>query len=579
LLYSEVMSDDAVTQVTPRDGVAAAVAHAAPSDLPTTLGKYRVLLQLGRGGMATVYLAVTESAAGVNKLVALKALLPGFASEPEALAMFLDEARLAVQLNHGNLVQTYEVGQEGDRHVIAMEYLEGQSLAHVQRRSEKRGQQLPLGLHLRVLIDVLEALHYTHELTGYDGVPLHPVHRDVSPQNVFITYDGRTKLLDFGIAKAATSTTHTAVGSVKGKIAYMSPEQLAGEAVDRRADIYSTGCMLWAAAAGQKLWKDLPDARILRDVMLHAIPSPRHVNPDCDPELERIVMKSLARAPERYASALELQHDLERFCENKGVQHRPREIARFVTEAFSDVRAEQRATVERELSRVTSGVVGARTATRAATPQARSLAPDPQQFTALTQTVSVSTSNASVSKVRSKPLWGWAVAGLFVVGGGLSALLTRSPPSVEAEPASSVRTAASAAAAPEPLSVHVTLRSSPSTAQLFLDGKPVAGNPALHVFPKNDVVYAVRAELPGHHPATAEFNAKRDAVVELTLQKLPPDPVALVAPVAPVTPARKTRAGAAARKTATKPALRESGCAQPFIVGADGIRRVKPNCF
>jgi serine/threonine protein kinase len=161
LLYSEVMSDDAVTQATPRDGVAAAVAHTARSDLPTTLGKYRVLLQLGRGGMATVYLAVTESAAGVNKLVALKALLPGFASEPEALAMFLDEARLAVQLNHGNLVQTYEVGQEGDRHVIAMEYLEGQSLAHVQRRSEKRGQQLPLGLHLRVLIDVLEALHYT----------------------------------------------------------------------------------------------------------------------------------------------------------------------------------------------------------------------------------------------------------------------------------------------------------------------------------------------------------------------------------------------------------------------------------
>jgi serine/threonine protein kinase len=566
------MSVDAVTQATPREGMAAA--HAAGGDLPATLGKYRVLSRLGRGGMATVYLAVTESAAGVNKLVALKALLPGFASEPEALAMFLDEARLAVQLNHGNLVQTYEVGREGDRHVIAMEYLEGQSLAHVQRRSEKRGQPLPLGLHLRVLIDVLEALQYTHELKGYDGVPLNPVHRDVSPQNIFITYDGRTKLLDFGIAKAATSTTHTAVGSVKGKIAYMSSEQLAGEAVDRRADIYSTGCLLWAAAAGQKLWKDMPDVRILRDVMLHAIPSPRSVNPDCDPELERIVMKSLARLPERYASALELQHDLERFCENRGIQHRPREIARFVTEAFSDVRAEQRSAVERELSRVTSGVMHTPGSASATTP-APLPAADPQQLTALTQTVTVSTSSDSVSKVRT-PLWGWAaLAGLFVVVVGLSAILARSPPSVEAKTVSSVRaaastTAASTTAVPEPLSVQMTLRSNPPAAQLFLDGKPVAGNPALQVLPKNSAVYVVRAELPGHRPATTEFRATGDAVVELTLQQLPPEPAATT---------RKARAGSGVKKTATKPALRESGCAQPFIVGADGIRKIKPNCL
>jgi eukaryotic-like serine/threonine-protein kinase len=571
LLYWRVMNDDAVTQVTPRDGLALAVAHPAPSPPPMSVGKYRVLFQLGRGGMATVYLAVTQSAAGVNKLVALKALLPGFASEPEALAMFLDEARLAVQLNHGNLVQTYEVGQEGDRHVIAMEYLEGQSLAHVQRRTEKQGQQLPLALHLRVLIDVLEALHYTHELRGYDGIPLHPVHRDVSPQNVFITYDGRTKLLDFGIAKAATSTTFTAIGSVKGKISYMSPEQLAGESVDRRADIYSTGCMLWAAAAGQKLWKDVPDARILRDVMLHTIPSPRSVNPNCDPELERIVMKSLALAPERYATARELQHDLERFCEDNGFQHRPRELAHFVTEAFSDVRAELRATVERELSRVESGVIRARNAAIRTPSQATLTAVDPQQFTASTQTISVSTSNASISRVaRSKPLWGWAVAALLVVGGGVAALFAQSPPGVQAEPASSIRAAANATVAPEPQSVRVALRSNPPTAKLFLDGKPIAGNPAEQILPKNGAVYVVRAELSGHRPATAEFSATRDAVVELTLQALPP---------APAAPARKARAGSGAKKTAPKPALRESPCAQPFIVDAEGIKKVKPNCY
>jgi serine/threonine-protein kinase len=439
-----------------------------------------------------------------------------------------------VQLNHGNLVQTYEVGQEGDRHVIAMEYLEGQSLAHVQRRAEQREQVLPLGLHLRVLIDVLEALQYTHELRGYDGIPLHPVHRDVSPQNVFITYDGRTKLLDFGIAKAATSTTYTAVGSVKGKIAYMSPEQLAGETVDRRADIYSTGCMLWAAAAGQKLWKDVPEARILRDVMIHAIPSPRSVNPDCDPELERIVMKSLAAAPERYASAHELQYDLERFCENKGFQQRPRDIARFVTEAFSDVRAELRAVVERELAHAATGVVRTQTALIArsqSAPQTRLPVVDPQQFTASTQTISVAMSNASISKaVRAKPFWGWAVAGLFVVG-GVAALVARELPSVHARAASSVRAAeassdhgsVSAPAAPEPQSIRVALRSSPATAD--------------------------------------------------------PPALAASAPPAPAASAPKSRAGSSPRKTAPKPASRGSGCAQPFFVDAEGIKKVKPHCL
>jgi hypothetical protein len=235
------------------------------------------------------------------------------------------------------------------------------------------------------------------------------------------------------------------------------------------------------------------------------------------------------------------------------------------------VRAELRATVERELSRVVSGVVRARTTPSKNPSHATLTAVDPQQFTASTQTISVSTSNASISRAaRSKPLWGWAVAALLVVGGGVAALFAQSSPGVQAERASAIRAAASATVAPEPQSVQVALRSNPPTATLFLDGKPIVGNPAEQVLPKNGAVHVVRAELSGHRPATAEFSATRDAVVELTLQELPSEPAAS---------ARKARAASSPKKTAPKPALRESPCAQPFIVDAEGIKKVKPNCF
>src|SRR5690349_9631966 len=206
------------------------------------VGRYRILSELGRGGMSNVFLAVASGPGGVNKLVVLKALLPDLSTEPYALAMFLDEARLAARLNHANVVQTYEVGTEGDRHVIVMEYLEGQPLSAVLRRAGSAGLPFTLPSYLRVIVSMLEGLHYAHELTSYDGSPLMFVHRDVSPQNVFLTYDGQVKLLDFGIAKAATSQNHTAAGVIKGKLAYMAPEQMVASRIDRRADVYSVGC-------------------------------------------------------------------------------------------------------------------------------------------------------------------------------------------------------------------------------------------------------------------------------------------------------------------------------------------------
>ncbi|HYO94044.1 MAG TPA: serine/threonine-protein kinase, partial [Polyangiaceae bacterium] len=335
------------------------------------VGKYRILSELGRGGMANVFLAVAHGAGGVNKLVVLKALLPELSAEPDALAMFLDEARLAARLNHANVVQTYEVGTEGDRHVIVMEYLEGQAFSSVLKRAELSGQTLSIAIYLRVVINALEGLHYAHELCDYDGSSLALVHRDVSPQNIFLTYDGQVKVLDFGIAKAATSSTNTATGVVKGKIAYMAPEQMIGDQVDRRADIYSVGCMLWAAATGKKLWKDTSDVQIMRRVINGETPAPNLVNTACDDELSRIVMKALAsNRDERYATALELQSDLERYCEAFSSVVKQKQIGTYVSVLFADTRSGLRALVERQLTLVGEAQEFSRTTDRGSAPSA-----------------------------------------------------------------------------------------------------------------------------------------------------------------------------------------------------------------
>jgi serine/threonine-protein kinase len=546
----------------------------AKVELPTGMGragrevgKYRVLAELGRGGMANVYLAALQGKGAVSKLVVLKALLPEVESEPDSLALFLDEARLAALLNHGNVVQTYEVGAEGDRHVIVMEYLEGQSLAAVLRRAERQGQPLPRALHLRVLIDVLEGLHYAHELKGYDGKPLQLVHRDISPQNVFITYDGRTKLLDFGIAKAATSTTHTANGVVKGKLAYMSPEQLSGDNLDRRADVYAFGCMLWAAAAGQKLWKDVPDTQILRRALLGDIPSPQSSNPSCDDALAQIAMKALATDREqRYATALELQEELERYCEQTGAANRPRELSRFVSNLFAESRAELKARVEHELS-----ILGAELAGPVANEKARSGALDVAEAhlpVSSTQTISASSVGmAPAHGAKPKP-WLIGVAGLALALGAY-AFVSR-PPQGESGAAS----ASPSAPAHEPESsskpgvVKVELRASPSGARVYLDGELVDGNPALRVLPSDGKVHELRAELAGYQTASAQFTATRDDVVELRL-----DPLKAATSATATAPSRTTRP-VAKKVTATKP-----NCAQPFFVDSDGIKKVKPGCL
>jgi serine/threonine protein kinase len=502
------------------------------------VGRYRVLTELGRGGMATVYLVVAHGPGGVNKLVVLKALLPELASEPESLTMFLDEARLAAQLNHPNVVQTYEVGTEGDRHVIVMEYLEGQSLSAIIKRAELKGEPLPAKLHLRVVVSALEGLHYAHGLCAYDGTPLELVHRDISPQNVFVTYDGQVKVLDFGIAKAASSSTQTATGVIKGKLAYMAPEQVAGDLVDRRADLFSIGCMLWAAATGKKLWKDVPDVQIMRSVMRGDMPTPQSHNPTCDDELNHIVMKALAWKPEeRYQTALELEQDLEAYAERYSAQAKQKDLAQYVSSLFADTRAEVRALVERRLSLTTTEESSSGAATMVVSQTDEDL---PEFEDEPSQSWQPTTSGAAM---RAKQRWNWPLilaAGAAAVVGGVHLLATRVPvhPAEAALQRGTIEQPAAATASPA-----MTMPASPTATA------------ATGEFTSPPITSANVEAAPSAATKDASSH-KRQKVAPSRVVRLPP----------------------AVAATSVRQPDKKAACEEPFYLAPDGTRRLRPEC-
>jgi formylglycine-generating enzyme required for sulfatase activity len=321
---------------------------------PVSVRRYRPILELGRGGMAEVFLAVAQGHAGFNKLVVLKKARSELLRDFDFVSMLLNEARLAARLSHPNIVQTYEVGEDEDGGCfIAMEYLEGQPLNRV-RQGKAGTPRLPFALHLRVLTEVLAGLHYAHELTDFDGTPLCVVHRDVTPHNIFITYQGHVKLVDFGIAKAAGASVETMHGVIKGKVAYMPPEQATAKPVDRRADIFAVGVMLWEAVTGTRMWKGVAEIVVLSELSKGQIPRVRDVKSSgVAPELERIIERALAPSPDdRYQTAAAMQADLESYLDTLVEKSSHREIGRWMSERFHEHRARIKLMIEAQVSDV-----------------------------------------------------------------------------------------------------------------------------------------------------------------------------------------------------------------------------------
>lgn len=308
-------------------------------------GRFQLLLEMAQGGMATLFLARLSGPVNFQKLVVIKKIHDHLAGEQEFIEMFQDEARIAALIHHPNVATIFDMGTVDKSYYIAMEYVHGHSMAEFMRAAKRIDQKLPWTIAARMIADAAAGLHAAHELTTPDGRPLNVVHRDVSPQNLLMTYDGHVKVVDFGIAYAAEKISHTSDGTIKGKIAYMSPEQASSAPLDRRSDVFSLGIILYEAVTMKRLFKARNDAATLYRVLECVVPPPTSIQPDLPSDLEAIIMKALAKDPEqRYGSAGELEQALGRMLLQHGEMASHQDVGVLMAKYFDDqkqLKAEQ----------------------------------------------------------------------------------------------------------------------------------------------------------------------------------------------------------------------------------------------
>ena len=274
--------------------------------------RYEKIAELATGGMATVYFGRVRGANGFERRVAIKEMLPHLAKSTEFVRMFFDEARLASRIHHPNVVATLDMTERDGSHALILEYVEGPSLQQIMKYFTERGGTMPLDIALRIFLDILAGLHAAHELEDEDGRPLNLVHRDVSPQNMLVGTDGITKITDFGIARAESRLSTTRTGSVKGKVPYMSPEQIKSLPVDRRTDVYAAGVILWEMLTSQRLVQGETDVAMIYQVTDREAVSPLEWNPTIPEAIAKVCLKALEKLAEnRFASATEMMDALE----------------------------------------------------------------------------------------------------------------------------------------------------------------------------------------------------------------------------------------------------------------------------
>lgn len=314
------------------------------------IGPYQLLAKIGKGGMSTAYLAKADGLAGFNKLAVLKVLHSDLARCNEFIEMFFNEANLAARLTHPNVVHTYGAGEDNGRLYIAMEYLDGHPWSRVQRRLRFRGILPSLSVNLRVIADTLSGLHYAHELRDYDGGSLQVVHCDVSPQNIFVTYDGQIKVVDFGVARAANSSRLPDGSLFVGKPAYCSPEQARGQKPDRRADVFSVGVILWEELANRRFALGTEIADTFRCRIAGEEPRIREIQAEVPPELADICDRALALDPQdRFATAAEFRKQIQDFLFANALAADDSQIAVLVNESFKEEHERIQNLIERRL--------------------------------------------------------------------------------------------------------------------------------------------------------------------------------------------------------------------------------------
>jgi eukaryotic-like serine/threonine-protein kinase len=489
-----------------------------------SISKFRPLASLGRGGMADVILA-QQNAGGASKLVVLKRIRENLVDEEEYREMFMDEARLASNLNHPNIVQTFDVGQDERGPYFVMEFMEGQALSRVIRVAAKNGTPLSLAIGVTVIEQALSALHYAHELVDHDGQELNIVHRDVSPQNIFVTYGGIAKLLDFGVAKSATALVETRAGVLKGKVAYMSPEQmLQGKTVDRRGDVFSAGVILWELMAQRRFWDGAADMDVLQALKTGLPrPSPKTIREDLPQELVDVCMKAIhPDKEERYATAQAFLLALEAVREKLGMRATQSEIAALMKSLFLAQQVEMRKAIEaRVQSRVTvdASEASSLSALQALSGSGVSASNERSQRVGFAEGTPAPASSIAATRLLANK---WVIAGvaaLLLTPIGVLAVRATAP----VPPTSS---AEATATAPQTVSmpsfqarsqqVKVQIAVTPADAKLFIDGKPVS-NPYFDLHAMDTKLHEVHAEARNHESRTLQRAFAADTELQLAL--------------------------------------------------------------
>jgi serine/threonine protein kinase len=391
------------------------------------LDRYELVAELASGGMATVFLGRILGVGGFQRFVAIKRLHPHLAHEQEFVEMFLDEARLAASIHHPNVVSILEVGTSDRGYYLVMEYIEGDTLARLLARATTSRERIPVPIVIRIVLDTLAGLQAAHDLKDDNEESLGLVHRDVSPQNILVGINGTSRITDFGVARAATRLSSTRSGQLKGKLAYMAPEQARGGTIDRRADLFAIGTVLWEVLADKRLFKGEGEADTLNRVLFEPIPRLSEVVPNIAPELEAVTMKALERNMERrHGSAAEMAEALERAAEPLDAIASVREVAEYVQLVMGQDIAQQREAVRNwlaqsepsrtDLERRDSIMPGAPVASSSVSSAAMSIPPDLADLAAAhTDPIT------QVTRARRRRRRAWAgVLGAFValIGAG-----------------------------------------------------------------------------------------------------------------------------------------------------------------
>jgi serine/threonine-protein kinase len=468
---------------------------------------YQELLSIGRGGSANISIALARGIGGFTKLVILKSIRDELSQPSDAAKMFMDEARVSARLNHPNIVQVHEVFLRRGAPVIVMEYLDGQSLGTLMARAYDT-TALSTELAVAILAKVLSALHYAHTLRDFSGNPMGLIHRDVSPQNVMVTYDGQVKLVDFGVAKLADAEHHTRNGIVKGRLTYMAPEQFLGHA-DCRADVFAVGVILWEIAARRRFWGDLPEPVLLGRLVAGDLPD-LTPPPEMDPTLAEMCARALAAdADDRYPTAAAMQEDLERYLVQRGAVVTQAAIGQLVTDTCAATRAQVHGAIREQLAALGLSLTGNVDVRRSG--RGRSKKPAKRRGHWRGLLLGAALAAAAVAAARSA----------FPPTQAAPPVVSALPPATPASMLAMAPAATPPGAAGEPMqgSVRINASAQPPVARWYLDGQKLDSNPASVTFPKDDAAHILRAEAEGYEGFSKSIRFVADADITVALPR------------------------------------------------------------